>query len=294
MRTAAFITLLASVVSATPFGQRSQVLASASETCPVVFDGRVPANASLTDFDTANGGGWNPYNPGFVKGNNISWSEILQLPKTKTKSRFDTEAGTIPLEVTISDKSIFMKQLGFRRAGLQLNKDSNEGSPGSEGVKTLHFSIMQDHKRPLNLSHEYLNVWHEKADFSGNQFQFQAGQLIGQNGTAATWKLLDQDFKLLWETPMLKKVWQNFAITLNYEKNTIQAYYSKGCKPLKAATQPIARNLTGQGQFQIGILKKPTGTDDVANSGFQEANLNEGLIYGGLFLEDSADGCVSL
>lgn len=156
MRTAAFITLLASVVSATPFGQRSQVLARASETCPVVFDGRVPANASLTDFDTANGGGWNPYNPGFVKGNNISWSEILQLPKTKTKSRFDTEAGTIPLEVTISDNSIFMKQLGFRRAGLQFNKDSNEGSPGSKGVKTLHFSIMQDDKRPLNLSHEYL------------------------------------------------------------------------------------------------------------------------------------------
>lgn len=76
--------------------------------------------------------------------------------------------------------------------------------------------------------------------------------------------------------------------------STIQAYYSKGCKPLKVATQPIARNLTGQGQFQIGILKKPTGTDDVANSGFQEANLNEGLIYGGIFLEDSADGCVSL
>jgi hypothetical protein len=78
------------------------------------------------------------------------------------------------------------------------------------------------------------------------------------------------------------------------DHSTIQAYYSKGCKPLKVATQPIARNLTGQGQFQIGILKKPTGTDDVANSGFQEANLNEGLIYGGIFLEDSADGCVSL
>jgi hypothetical protein len=87
---------------------------------------------------------------------------------------------------------------------------------------------------------------------------------------------------------------QHSTKTVTDNRSTIQAYYSKGCKPLKAATQPIARNLTGQGQFQIGILKKPTGTDDVANSGFQEANLNEGLIYGGIFLEDSADGCVSL
>jgi hypothetical protein len=43
----------------------------------------------------------------------------------------------------------------------------------------------------------------------------------------------------------------------------------------------------------MGLLKKPTGTDDVVNSGFQESGLNEGLIYGGLFLEDSEGGCVS-
>jgi hypothetical protein len=44
----------------------------------------------------------------------------------------------------------------------------------------------------------------------------------------------------------------------------------------------------------MGILKKPTGTSDVVNSGYQSKNLNEGLIYGGLFLEDSASNCVSL
>jgi hypothetical protein len=42
------------------------------------------------------------------------------------------------------------------------------------------------------------------------------------------------------------------------------------------------------------MLKKPTGTDDVANAGFQEDNLNEGLIYGGIFLEDSKNDCISL
>ena len=153
MRAAAIITLLASVVSAAPADDRS--CSKTKNICPVVFDGRVPANASLTDFDKENGDGWNPYNPGFVKGNNISWSEILKLPQT-TRSRFDAAGKTLPLEVTISDESIFMKQVGFRRAGLQFSKDKNEGSPGSEGIKTLHFSLMQDESRPLNLSHEYL------------------------------------------------------------------------------------------------------------------------------------------
>lgn len=48
------------------------------------------------------------------------------------------------------------------------------------------------------------------------------------------------------------------------------------------------------GQYQIGILKKPTGTSDVTNSGYQEAPFEEGLIYGGIFVEDSSDGCISL
>lgn len=56
----------------------------------------------------------------------------------------------------------------------------------------------------------------------------------------------------------------------------------------------MSNDNSGGGQYQIGILKKPTGTSDVVNAGFQESNLNEGQIYGGLFIEDSANGCVSL
>ncbi|KAF4980930.1 hypothetical protein FDECE_17781 [Fusarium decemcellulare] len=293
MRAAMFLALVSSVVSATPLG-RFHSFYQASNSCAVVFDGRVPPNATLTDFDTKNGGGWNPFNPDFVKGNNISWSEILLLPKTPTRSRFDAPVRGLPLEVTISDESIFMKQNGFRRAGLQFLKDDNEKSPASEGVKTLHFSLLQDESRPLNLSHEYLNVWHEAADFSSNQFNFEAGTIIGQDLPKDTWKLLDRKNKQIWSTPMLKNVWQNFAITLDFDKNTIQAWYSEGHKPLQAATEPISNDNSGRGQYQIGILKKPTGTDDVVNSGFQESNLDEGLIYGGIFIEDSKDSCVTV
>ncbi|KAI8722505.1 hypothetical protein NCS52_00394500 [Fusarium sp. LHS14.1] len=293
MRAAAFLALVSSVVSATPLGHRFHTYSKASNSCAVVFDGRVPVNASLTDFDTENGGDWNPYNPGYVKGNNISWSEILLLPKNTPRSRFDAVSRTVPLEVTINDESIFMQQHGFRRAGLQFAKDDNEKSPASEGVKTLHFSILQDESRPLNLSHEYLNVWHEAGDYSSNQFNFEAGTIIGQDLPKDTWKLLDRTNKQIWSTPILKDVWQNFAITLDFDNNTIQAWYSEGREPLRAVTEPVSNDNSGRGQYQIGILKKPTGTDDVVNSGFQESDLDEGLIYGGIFIEDSKDGCVS-
>lgn len=59
-------------------------------------------------------------------------------------------------------------------------------------------------------------------------------------------------------------------------------------------TDVVSADLSGMGQFQLGMLKKPTGTSDVTTSGYQESGLNEGQIYGGLFIEDSTDGCVSL
>lgn len=158
MHSSIAIALLASVASATPLksNHRFHAFRQANTSCPVIFDGRVPANATLSDFDTANGGGWNPFNPGYVKGETLAWSDILLLPETPSSSRFDASSGSVPLEVTISDESIFMTQNGFRRAGLQFNKDDNEASPASEGVVTLHFSVFQDESRPLNLTHEYL------------------------------------------------------------------------------------------------------------------------------------------
>ena len=43
------------------------------------------------------------------------------------------------------------------------------------------------------------------------------------------------------------------------------------------------------------MLKKPTdAAGDITKNGFQEAGIDEGIIFGGIFQEDSADGCVSL
>ncbi|KAF5528513.1 hypothetical protein CGCA056_v000379 [Colletotrichum aenigma] len=263
--------------------------------CPIIFDGRLPSTAVPTDFDAPNGGGWNPFNPSYVKGNALLWSDIVLLPSVPA-SRFDAAAGSRAVEVTISDESIFMSQRGFRRAGLQFAADTNTGSPGGEGAKTLHFSVRQDAERPLNLTHEYLNVWHETAAYDANQFNFQTGTIIGQPGLPEdAFKLLDRESRLVWSTPMATDgSWQNFALTLDFDENTIQVWYSANDEPLQKSGDIISANLAGQGQYQIGMLKKPTGTDDVVNSGFQESGLDEGQIYGGIFIEDSAGGCVSV
>ena len=71
-------------------------------------------------------------------------------------------------------------------------------------------------------------------------------------------------------------------------------YYSKGDEALKSVTQAVTNDNSGEGQFQTGLLKKPTGTSDVVNAGYQESGIKEGLIYGGLFIEDSDGACVSL
>ncbi|KAK0656727.1 hypothetical protein B0T16DRAFT_315696 [Cercophora newfieldiana] len=259
--------------------------------CPIVFDGRVPSATVATDFDSY---GTSKFNAEYVKGKELKWSDIIKFPET-ANARFDADGTHKAFEVTISDKSIFQTQNGFRRAGLQFQGDPNTGSPGSTGQKTIHFSLKWDAARALNLSHEYLLVWHEASDYSANQFNFEAGAILGQSSLARdTYKVLDRQNKQIWSTPIDKTAWQNFAITLDFSKNTLQVYYSKGDEPLKSVTSAISNNNAGAGQYQIGILKKPTGTSDVVNSGFQSRNLNEGLIYGSLFLEDSASSCVSL
>lgn len=44
------------------------------------------------------------------------------------------------------------------------------------------------------------------------------------------------------------------------------------------------------------MLKKPTGSGltDITKQGYQESGIHEGIIFGGIFEEDSSAGCVSL
>ncbi|KAJ3047395.1 hypothetical protein HK097_011560 [Rhizophlyctis rosea] len=291
--------------------------------CPVVFDGRVPRSTTLKFFDTDD----SFFNPNYTKGENLPWSQILTFP-TVPVSKFDAIATkpskpdphlkpTQPyafksLQVSINDSSIFVpgggsRQVGFRRAGLLAGNGSDAQNVG---VKTFHWSVRQPAHLKLNLTHEYMFVWHEANDYASNQFSINAGVMLAQddpkesvggNYTGKTnvhlpknlWKVLDRKNNVIWKGPMKAKVWENFAITLDYERDRLRVYYSIGNDKLKAVTNWIKQDNSGGGQFQIGIAKKPTETVSVVFDGYHESGIHEAQIYGGIFVEDSKGGCLS-
>ncbi|TVY93514.1 hypothetical protein LAWI1_G001689 [Lachnellula willkommii] len=269
--------------------------------CPITIDGRIPSNTTVQTFDTAA----SPFNPTYTKGQNLTWSQIIKLPAIRP-SKFDLPVHAKALEVTINDSSIFVPgggspQLGFRRAGLLLGNGSDASNVG---VKTFHWSVKQDLDAKMNLTHEYMNAWHEANDYASNQFSFNTGVMLEQDkptdGNVSTtgldrrlWKFLDRKNDVLWTTGIVWDEWQNFAVTVDYENNTLQIYYSEGYDALEAVTKPISNDNSGGGQFQIGMLKKPTETVSVVYDGYQEQGIYEGQIYGGIFIEDSSSGCTS-
>ncbi|RDL33986.1 Uncharacterized protein BP5553_08354 [Venustampulla echinocandica] len=269
--------------------------------CPITIDGRIPRNTPLSTFDTAA----SPFDANYTKGQNLTWSQILKYPDVDP-SKFDGSSHNKALEVTINDFSIFVSggtdvQHGFRRAGLLMGNGSDASN---EGVKTFHWSMRQDWHARMNLTHEYMNVWHEANDYASNQFSLNVGIMLEQDkpkdGNVSTigldkrqWKVLDRRNNVIWTQKIVWDEWQNFAVTVDYEKNTLQIYYSEGYDPLRPVTKPVPNDNSGGGQFQIGILKKPTETTSVVFDGYQESGIFEGQIYGGIFIEDSNRGCVS-
>ena len=76
---------------------------------------------------------------------------------------------------------------------------------------------------------------------------------------------------------------------------TTQVFFSTGTAPLASVTAALKNDVSGQGQFHFGVLKKGiNGVGDITKNGVQEAGIDEGIIFGGIFEEDSSTGCVSL
>jgi len=126
--------------------------------------------------------------------------------------------------------------MGFRRAGLLLKDDQNPigADAADSGIVTFHWSVRQDPAKPLNLSHEYMNVWHEKADYSGNQFTFVGGVVLKVDGGDGVdtpeernlWKVQDAKNKFVFHTPIEQNSWQNFAVQLDYRNKCVEPHFS--------------------------------------------------------------------
>ena len=200
-----FLSLL---ISLTP------ILSTAQE-CGLQFDGRIDADLAAADFNDPN----DIFSNQFVIGQGLVFSQALRLLPAAAGSLFDIDGGLEPVQVLIDDNSIFNDQVAFRRA--ELIPASNDGADAStQGVKTLHFSVLQDTVRPLNLSHEYQLVFLETQDFSTNQFVLKTGTLLDQDtadpNTLQLFGNLNQG-QLLFSTPFLPGVFHNFALLLDFD-----------------------------------------------------------------------------
>ncbi|KAI3327241.1 glycoside hydrolase family 131 protein [Xylariaceae sp. AK1471] len=259
-----------------------------SQQCDLQFDGRVPSNFAAATFNTNNG----VFDPNNVFGQGLNLGSVVQLQNSLLSL------------VGRTDDSIFAPsadnvQTGFRRAELLIaNNDGTDAS--TTGVKTLHFSVMKDANRPLNLTHEYQLVFLESNDFSTNQFVLKTGTILGVDAVDPdTLQLFGNvnanPAQTLFSTPFTEGVFHNFAITLDFDALTTQVFYSQDADALVAQTKALANDVSGQGQFHFGVLKKGlNGGDDIVKNGEQEPGIDEGIIFGGIFEEDSSAGCVSL
>ncbi|KAG9228729.1 hypothetical protein BJ875DRAFT_434820 [Amylocarpus encephaloides] len=273
-----------------------------AQKCPVALEGRIPAGSTPATFDiTAS-----PFDSKNVKGQNLTFAEIIQLPTNLSASLFDTN-NTIPLLLTLSGQSIFAPsadniQTGFRRC--ELLPATNNGTDASTlGQKIIHFSVMKDDTKPLNTTHGYQMVFLESADFSTNQIVVKTGTISGLEGKVAQGETLvvegniNTDAGVIFEAAFSGGgVWHNFGLVMDFDANTTQVLYSQNSVSLAAVTQPVANDISGQGQYHFGLLKKPSGDNitDVTKEGFQPSGINEGVFYGGLFVEEGAGGCLSL
>ncbi|KAF4773863.1 hypothetical protein HER10_EVM0005598 [Colletotrichum scovillei] len=269
--------------------------AAVAQQCTLQFDGRVATGTEAEAFDAEN----NLFSPQNVFGAGLSFSKVLQLPN-EASSPFDGN-DNVPLEVTISDQSIFNKQTAFRRA--ELIPSSNTGTDESTtGIKTLHFSLSKDVQRPLNLSHEYQLAFLESNDFGTNQVVLKTGTILGGDATVDpdTLQLFGNvNTKpappVLFSTPFAENTIHNFAVTMDFTANTVQVFYSTDNNDLEAQGEPQINDIKGQGQYHFGILKKPVGGQgDITKNGFQPDGIDEGIVYSGIFQEDSTNGCISL
>ncbi|RPA75983.1 hypothetical protein BJ508DRAFT_417799 [Ascobolus immersus RN42] len=262
----------------------------------IIWDGRPSIRAKPSDFDDDKK---SLYNTGWNKGINQTWSDIVSFPLT-LGSLNDVPLKHKPFEVSINDNSIFMgQQWGFRRSELMPNVN-NASDATVQDTTTIHLSFKADPRKPLNYTHLYDIIFVETSTYDAHVWSIKTG--LAYDGSSPPkkkqflrlygykdWSRPD-GMDLLFETPFDGKSWHNFAVTTSWGKKagegTIEAKYSKGYWPLKKVVKKTANNADRGGQYHIGVFKHPTGdTSDVANKGYQAKGINEGLIFGGVFIE---------
>ncbi|KAL5113783.1 hypothetical protein ACEQ8H_008319 [Pleosporales sp. CAS-2024a] len=254
--------------------------------CSLTFDGRIPQHFTKDTFDTAQ----SPFNPKYVLGQNQTWKDVITFPDVEP-SIFDHAAGTKPVEVEITDKSLFEsasegRETALRRAELLVNGKNQTVSGKVSWLFSIRTSPSGSYA--LNLSHEYLVAFHEAQDFQADFWSLKVGlpmqeTLRGPNGTGGGddlaaygqnigflhpnvtpsmlqtgrvfylqgWKWAKQ-VQTYFMAPLTCDIWHNFGLYLDFDDNLIQVAYSTGHHALKIVTPLLANNISGKAPTTLG------------------------------------------
>ncbi|KAI6370622.1 hypothetical protein MCOR25_004166 [Pyricularia grisea] len=262
--------------------------AGGNSTGPLVLpDGRIKKDAKPEDFNVLA----SVFKSAVVKGDGLKFSDVISFPDVEP-SLFDKAGNTKAFAINIDDKSIFVPKGGepqpnIRRADLLPSIRSQLDDVAVKGVRTLHFSVQRDAKKPLDETHDYQLVNLESKDFKFHQFDVRTGA-ENKKDIAIFGNSKSPTPEKIFSTPFGDKGFENFAIKLDFDANTMQVFHSTGTEPLKQVTEPVKNDLAGLGEYHFALVKNAIGTDP------QPTGINEAIIYGGIFMEDSTDGKVSL
>uniref|UniRef100_UPI0037870B62 Glycoside hydrolase 131 catalytic N-terminal domain-containing protein n=1 Tax=Coprinopsis cinerea (strain Okayama-7 / 130 / ATCC MYA-4618 / FGSC 9003) TaxID=240176 RepID=UPI0037870B62 len=288
----------------------------------VLWDGRAPRNYTSFHLDAS----VDPYLT-VVKGPRAAsiYTRLLGREVTPTPLWNDRLFPEVPypavsteqaLLVLIGNSSVFTPgssgrpQTGFRRTELiaQVNGSNIDLIPIiGKGRVAFHFSVLMDEWHKLDMIHEHQLVFVEPSDGShvftlqvGSPFTNPTGPLPAPR---ADWlKILNHNLDVLFETEFTDETWHNFAVIVDWEKRTLQVWYSQNENNLVWVTpvlpnETVKRGTAGRGDFHFGILKLPLVNvadppevrDDVVHYGIQPPTTH-GIMYSGVFIEDLEDG----
>ncbi|KAJ0327346.1 hypothetical protein COL5a_006139 [Colletotrichum fioriniae] len=242
--------------------------AKAGNTSALVLpDGRIKADATPENFNVLE---------------SVFKSAVVKGDATNTKA----------FAINIDDKSVFIPkggeaQANIRRADLLPSIRSQLNDVAVTGVRTMHFSIQRDATKPLNFTHDYQVFNLESKDFSFHQIDVRTGADNG-NEIAVFGNSKTTPAAKIFSTPFGEGQFENFAIKMDFNANTVQVFHSTANEPLKQVTEPIANDLAGLGEYHFSLQKNPVGTAT------QPTGIKEAIIFGGIFMEDSTSGKVTL
>ncbi|KAK1543590.1 hypothetical protein CPAR01_04223 [Colletotrichum paranaense] len=257
--------------------------AKAGNTSALVLpDGRIKADATPENFNVLE----SVFKSAVVKGDGLVFSDIITFPEGQA-SLFDKATNTKAFAINIDDKSVFVPkggeaQANIRRADLLPSIRSQLNDVAVTGVRTMHFSIQRDATKPLNVTHDYQVFNLESKDFSFHQIDVRTGADNG-NEIAVFGNSKTTPAAKIFSTPFGEGQFENFAIKMDFNANTVQVFHSTANDPLKQIA-----DLAGLGEYHFSLQKNPVGTAT------QPTGIKEAIIFGGIFMEDSTSGTVTL